>query len=172
MTRRASCPSPRLFPRKGEEARSSATALSPQLDALRRLPDSFGPNDRPFRGCRGAPSAALRRRAQGPAVDDGGLRLLVPACGETQDDAQVPSQSLDASRTQPSLRLLIDDLPGRKIVRHPTPRRAGLHDIAQAVEHLAQRMDALRALFGQKRQIRRDKRPLLVGNIRRIRIAG
>lgn len=45
--------------------------------------------------------------------------------------------------------------------------RAGLHDIAQTVENLAQGMDALPALLRQKRLIRRNKRPFVVGDIGR-----
>src|SRR5271165_2250760 len=117
-------------------------------------------------------SAALRGRAQGPAVGDDGGWLLAPARCKTQDDAQVLSQSLEASRLQPSLRLLVDDLPWRQVVRHPAPWGARLHDIAHAIEHLAQRMRALRTLLRQKRQIRRDKRPFAIGNVRRISFAG
>src|SRR5271157_4277952 len=46
-------------------------------------------------------SATLRGRAQGPAVEDDGGWQLAPARCKTQDDAQVLSQSLEASRLQP-----------------------------------------------------------------------
>ena len=72
-------------------------------------------------------SAALGGRAQGAAVDDGGGRLLGPARGEAQDDAQILGQRLEAARAQPSPRLLVDNLPGRQIVGHPPPWRARLH---------------------------------------------
>src|SRR5271166_2626301 len=92
-------------------------------------------------------SAALRRRAQGPAVDDCGARLRATTGGEAQDDAQVLSQGFEAARPQPSLRLLIDNLPWRQIVRHPAPRSARLDDVAQPVEDLAKRVDSLPRLL-------------------------
>src|SRR5271165_6506267 len=79
-------------------------------------------------------SAALRGRAQGPAVDDDGGWLLAPARCKTQDDAQVLSQSLEASRLQPSLRLLVDDLPWRHLssdAKCNTPRRFGIGKVVQ-----------------------------------------
>ena len=119
----------------------------------------------------GCARPTFRRRAQGSAVDDGDGRLRGTSCREAQDNAQILGQRLEAAGAQPSPRLLIDDLPRRQVVGHPTPRRAGLHDIAQAVEHLAQGVHALSALFRQKRRTGRNKRPLLIRNIGRIRFA-
>jgi hypothetical protein len=59
-------------------------------------------------------------------------------------------------------RATIAAIPRRRIVGHPTPRRAYLHDLAQAVERIAQGMRALRALFRQKAQIGRDKPPFVI----------
>ena len=115
---------------------------------------------------------ALGRRAQGRAVDDRGGRLLGALRRKAKDHPQILGQRLEAPSAQPSTRLLADDLPGRQVVGHPAPWGAGLHDIAQAIEDRAQGMDALTALFRKKRQVGRDKRPLLVGNVGRIRSAG
>jgi hypothetical protein len=118
------------------------------------------------------PGAAFRGRAQRAAVEDGGARRLAAAGGEPQQAAQIVDQPLEAPGAQPALRLLVDDLPGRQIVGHPAPRRSRLDDVAQAVEHLPQRMNPLPGLLRQKRQIRRDKRPFVVRHIGRIRFAG
>src|SRR4051812_44075505 len=48
---------------------------------------------------------------------------------------------------------------------------AGLDDIAQAVERLAQGILPLPGVLWQQGQIRRNQRPLVVGNIRRVRFA-
>jgi len=75
------------------------------------------------------------------------------------------------TRRQPALRLLIDRSPGRQVVRHPAPRRARLHDVAQAIEHLAQAVLALPRILALKRQIRHNQRPFFIGYVRRIRLA-
>jgi hypothetical protein len=52
------------------------------------------------------------------------------------------------------------------------PRRAGLHHVAQAVEHLAQRILPLCDALRQERQIRCNQRPFFIRYIRRIRLTG
>lgn len=117
------------------------------------------------------PLAALGRGSQGPAVDDRRTGLGLPAGRQAQDGAQVRGQRLEATRRQPALRLLVDGRPRRKVVRHPAPRRASLHHVAQAVEHLSDWMLALRGPFGQERQVGRHQRPLVIGDVGRIRFA-
>jgi hypothetical protein len=50
-------------------------------------------------------------------------------------------------------------------MRHPSPRRAALDQIAQAIEDLAQRVFPLSHIFGQQRQVAGDKRPFFVAHI-------
>ncbi|MBA7558516.1 hypothetical protein ES708_00120 [subsurface metagenome] len=57
-------------------------------------------------------------------------------------------------------------------MRHQPPRAATPDDVAQPVEHLPQRMLALTGILAQQRQAGRDQRPLLIGNVGRIRLAG
>lgn len=120
----------------------------------------------------GAAGATLGRRAQSSTVDDGGGRLRGSSSRKAQDNAQILGQGFKATRAQPPLRLLINDLPRRRIVRHPAPGRASLPRCTAAVEHLAKRGRPLRGVLGQKCQIGGNKRPLVIGNVRRIRLAG
>jgi hypothetical protein len=120
----------------------------------------------------GRARSAFGRRTQGPTVDNGGGRLFDAPRREAKDDVQILGRSLEAARAQPSTRLLIDDLSRRQIIGHPAPWRARLHDVAQAIEYLTQSRNALCAVFRQKGQIRRDKRPFIIGNVRRIGFAG
>jgi hypothetical protein len=79
--------------------------------------------------------SAFRGRAQCAAVDDRSARLPAASRGEPQHNAQILRQGLEASGAQPALRLLVDDLPGRKVVGRPALGRARLDDVAQTVEH-------------------------------------
>ena len=111
------------------------------------------------------PFAALGCRAQGPAIKDGRARLRIATGGQAQQRAQIIGQLLEAPGRQLALRLLVDGLPGWKVVGHPPPWRARLHHIAQPVEHLAERMLALPCILAQQRQVGGDKRPFVIGNV-------
>jgi hypothetical protein len=115
--------------------------------------------------------AALGRGAQRSTIDDRGGRLAPVACRQTQHRAQIVDQRLKASCRQPTLRLLVRSRPGRKVVRHPSPRRARLHDVAKPVEHLAQVVLALAGILALQQQVRRGQRPLLRADVKRIRLA-
>ena len=78
--------------------------------------------------------ATFRGGPQGPAVDDRRAWLSPTPRRQPQHDPQIVDQRFKASGSQPALRLLINRRPRWQVVRHPPPRRAGLHDIAQAAE--------------------------------------
>ncbi len=67
------------------------------------------------------------------------------ACGKAEDRAQVAGQGLEHANGQSALSLLVDCCPGRQVVGHGPPRDAVADDIAQAVEQLAERVQALTA---------------------------
>ena len=79
--------------------------------------------------------------------------------------AQVMAHRLEDARLDPALALLIDHLPGRQIVRQSAPRTARPHHVAQAVKHLAQRVNALTAILRQQTQVGTHEQPLLVAHI-------
>ena len=116
--------------------------------------------------------AALRRGAQGAAVQHRRRRLFRPSGRQAQHGAQVVRQQLEAARLQPAPGLLVDRRPRRQIVRHGAPGNAVLDQIAQAVEHLAQGMIALPGILAQQRQVGHHQRPFLIGHVGRIRFAG
>lgn len=70
--------------------------------------------------------AALGRGLQRPAVADGCRRLLRSALREAQDRAQIVGEALTGTGFEPSLGLLVDDVPGGKsrgIMRQEAPAR-------------------------------------------------
>src|SRR6202012_3901804 len=87
--------------------------------------------------------AALRRRTQGSAVDDGHGWLGPPPVCYPQNDAKILRQGLKAAGRQPALRLLVDRRPGRKIMRHGAPGDAVAADRGWRVEAVPQRVLAL-----------------------------
>ena len=95
--------------------------------------------------------AGLRAGAQRPAVQDGGTWLRRSPLSKSQHGTQVVGQRVKAPGRKPTLHLLVDRRPGWQVVGHPTPARAGLKHVAQAVEHLAQGMPALSGRLRQQR---------------------
>lgn len=118
------------------------------------------------------PFNAFGSGTQSAAVQDRSAGLGFTARRQTQDAAKILGQRLEAACRQPTLRLLVDCGPRRQVIRHPVPRRTGLDNVAEAIEHLAQRVFPLPNLFRLQRQIGRDQRPFLIGYIRRVRRAG
>ena len=88
-----------------------------------------------------------------------------PALRKPQKYAQIVDHLLEDARFEPPLRLLVDRLPRRQVVGHVSPRRAGAYDPPQSVEDLAQVVLALGGVLPHEREVRGDKRPLLVGNV-------
>lgn len=92
-------------------------------------------------------------------ASDGGGPVSRGALGTAGSVGHVP---------QPAARLLVDHGPGWHVVRQHAPVGAGPHDIAQAIEDLAQRIAALPSILGQPHQVRRDEGPFLVADIGRV----
>src|SRR5215475_9397921 len=94
-----------------------------------------------------APSA-LWSGLHRPAIKNRGSRHFLPTFGDPQHGAQIMDESLKNFCLEPSLRLLINNIPRRQIVRHHAPRRSGADDPSQAVKNLAQGMLTLWSVFG------------------------
>jgi hypothetical protein len=87
---------------------------------------------------------------------------------QAQQRTEVVHHGLEHTGLDPALRLLVHGGPGREVVRHVAPLRAGLHHPARGVEHLAQWIRALRRILATQRQIGRDEGPFLVAHITRV----
>jgi hypothetical protein len=137
----------------------------------RRLrPKQSGPN--PYsKDEQVAGTGKVKRAGKRPLVDDRRGRLGLAARRQAQHRAQVVYQRLEASCRQPPLSLLVYRRPMRKVVRDSAPRRTGLTDVAQTVEHLAQVMRPLPGILALQQKVRRDQRPYPGADIRRIRLA-
>lgn len=109
---------------------------------------------------------ALGRRLDRTTVQNRRQWLGLPLGGATQEHAQVMDQRLEAFGRHPAAQLLVDHWPRRQIVRQHTPVHAGLHQVAQPVEDLAQSMLPLADVFEQLRKVGRDAGPFLVADIR------
>lgn len=118
------------------------------------------------------PAAAFGRGAEGAAVQHRrrGLRSARP--GQAQHGAEVLRRGVGAARPQPARGLAVHRLPGREVVRHGAPRDAGPHQVAGPVEQLTQRVGASPGVLAQRHQVGRHQRPLLVGHVGRVRLAG
>jgi hypothetical protein len=79
--------------------------------------------------------AAFRRRAQRPAINDSGRRLSLALRRQTQDRAQILSPGLTTSCRQPPMGLLMNQMPGPKVIRPSVPRDAVADHVAQGFEH-------------------------------------
>src|SRR5215212_5207154 len=112
-----------------------------------------------------ATMAALGSGSQRARVQYGRRRLRSPILRKPQKHAQIVDHLLEDACLDPALRLLVDCLPRRQVVGHVSPRGAGAHDPPQPVEYLAQVVGALGSVLPDKREVRGDKRPLLVGNV-------
>jgi hypothetical protein len=69
---------------------------------------------------------------------------------------------LKAARLHPTLRLLINVLPGRQVMGHHAPLAAATHDVAQRVEKLAQRIVPLGRIFLHQHQVGTAKVPFCI----------
>jgi hypothetical protein len=72
---------------------------------------------------------------------------------------------LEILRAQPALRLLVDCLPAREVMRQHAPLRPGADQPAQAVVDFTQVVFALQGVRRNQAQVGRDERPFIVGDI-------
>jgi hypothetical protein len=70
----------------------------------------------------------------------------------------------------PAAGLLIDHLPGGKVLGQVTPRRAAARHPTEGVEDVAEAVDALSGVLGQEAEIGPDELPLGVGDVTRVRL--
>ena len=92
------------------------------------------------------------------------------AVGEAEHGAEVVDDGLEAAGGEPAPGLLIDHLPGRKVLGQVTPGRAGADDPTQGVEDVAEAVDALAGVLGQEAEIGDHELPLGVGDIAGVRL--
>ena len=118
------------------------------------------------------PMPALRGAGQRPRVQHDRRRVGLAARCLAQQCAQVVNHVREAAGGGPSLRLLVDRRPGRKVTRQVAPRRAGSDDPAQGVVDLTHVMPALRGVRRNQRQLGGDERPRVVSHITGIGLAG
>src|SRR5262249_5554055 len=93
-------------------------------------------------------SAALDRRLHRPAIEDCSRRHFLSAIGDPQDGPEVMGNRFKDLSFEPTLCLLVDDIPRWQIVRHQAPGRAATYHPPQAVENLTEWILALRSVFG------------------------
>jgi hypothetical protein len=86
----------------------------------------------------------------------------MPFLRQSQEHAQIISNVFEDAGTQPSLGLLIDDLPRWQVMR---PRRACSCDPAQAVEHIVECVLTLWCLFVHQCEAGRDERLLFIADV-------
>jgi hypothetical protein len=111
------------------------------------------------------PPAALGRRVQRLAVQDGRTGLAGAPRLQAQQGAQVVHDRLKDTRVEPAARLLVDDVPAGKVVRQHAPLGASAHPPAQAIEDLAQVVAPLRRVLTYEGQVGRDEVPFLVADV-------
>lgn len=116
-------------------------------------------------------SPAFQRRLQRPTVHDNGTGLGYTVNHFAQQHPHVVHHLCNHLRLQPTLCLVIDDMLWRQVIEQHPPRRTRAQHIAQSVRDVAQGVVPLRCRFVCQRQGGRDKRPLLIGNITRIRFS-
>jgi len=117
------------------------------------------------------PAAALRARLQRAGVEHRRARLGHAVGQLAEQHPQIARHVLEHLGLDPALRLLVDRVPRRQVVHH-APTRARPDDPARPVEHLAQRVLALRRVLLHQRQVRGHERPLVIAHVARVRLPG
>lgn len=91
--------------------------------------------------------------------------LGVASFGQTCELTQIMGYDFKAAGSHPALRLLVNHLPDRQVIRHQPPLGASTHDIAQGDEEFAQRILPLGRILPHQQQVRLAKPPLFVSDI-------
>jgi len=112
--------------------------------------------------------AALRRALQRPPSEEGRRGLRLASLRLAQYLTQVVDDSFKAARPHPALGLLMDHRPGWQIMGQHAPGGAGTHRPAQSIEHVAQRIGALRGIFRHQGQVGGHKGPFVITHVARI----
>src|SRR5262245_38415878 len=119
----------------------------------------------------GAP-AALGRRLDGAAVEDGSRRLGVAALGESEDGMEVVDDGLEAAGGEPAAGLLVDHLPGGEVGGQVAPGGAAADEPSQGVEDVAEVVDALAGVLGEQAEARDDELPFGVRDVAGVGLVG
>jgi len=111
---------------------------------------------------------ALWRRLQSEAVQDCRPWLWDAPFDLPHQHAQVTNHSFEDTGPQPALCLLVDCVPGRQITGHHAPLHSRMHNVAQSVQDLTQRMLTLWSVFLHQNQIRGCEDPLIITHVARL----
>jgi hypothetical protein len=114
------------------------------------------------------PRTTLRGGLQRAAVEDDGAGIAFALQSHAQDGPQIMSHRLEASGLDPAPGLLIDNLPGRQIMRHHPPLSSHFNQVAKGVEGFPQWIHSLRCLLTHQSEITHAELPFLIAHIRRI----
>lgn len=107
----------------------------------------------------------LWTRSQRATVENRGAGLRRTAVDRPDQELQIVDDSFETACCQPALGLLVDDGLRRKVGRQHPPRGASTHHPAHGIEDLAHLIPLLPGLLTQQRQIRGDKRPVVVRRV-------
>jgi hypothetical protein len=113
-------------------------------------------------------ATAFRRRLQRSPVQNRRRRLWIAIHNQACNHSQVVRDLLEHSGVVPSTGLLVHRRPRRKIMPQHPPLAARLDDVADAVEQLTRRVDALRSIFPHQGQIGNQEFPFRIRDIARI----
>ena len=119
----------------------------------------------PFVAVVAGPTTALGGRLHRAAIEDGGGWLGLLAGGKAEDGAEVVDDGLEAAGGHPAAALLVDHLPGGEVLGQVAPRRAGADDPPEAIEHIAEVVDALAGVLRKQAEIGDHEGPFGIRNI-------
>jgi hypothetical protein len=104
-----------------------------------------------------SPAATLGRRLDRAALEDGGLRLGLPADDEVEHGAENVDDGIEAAGVQPASALLVDHIPGWEDGRKIAPGDTEADDPAQAVEDVPKAVDAPAGVLVQQTEVEHDE---------------
>ena len=113
----------------------------------------------PFGAVIARPCAALGGALQRAPIQDHGAGRRLPIVGHAKQRAQVKHERLETPGRHLAHRLLVDDFPRGRVVRHRAPRRARADHPAQRIVYVARGMVALPGVFAAEREIRGQRTP-------------
>jgi hypothetical protein len=105
----------------------------------------------PFISIVASAGSAFGRGLHRAPIEDHGTGLRFFAREQTQQDPQIVRHRLETSGLDPALRLLVNGVPRRQIVRDHSPRTAGADHVAHGVEKRPRGMLSLGRISGPHR---------------------
>src|SRR6266487_479369 len=112
--------------------------------------------------------STLWSRLQGSAIKNGSRWLLVASSSQPQHRPQIVDDSFKATGFEPTLRLLVDNRPGRQVMRHHAPLRSRSYNPAKTIKHFSQGVLSLWGIFRHQGQVRGHEAPFFIADIARV----